>query len=1384
MEPRAGAPQALTPESTQADDSTWRFRVRLFAACVVLAGLALIQSPGLLVADTKLDLAIAPLDFLGRAAHLWDPEGTFGQLQNQAYGYLWPMGPFFVLGSLLDLPAWVVQRLWLALVMCLAFLGAAKVARALGVRSDLACIAAGFAYALSPRMLTTLGPISIEAWPSALAPWVLLPLVIGATRGSPRRAAALSAFAIAMIGGVNAAATAAVLPLGALWLITRTPGPRRRSMMLWWPAFTLMGTLWWLVPLFLMGAYSPPFLDFIESAANTTLPTNLFDALRGTSNWVPYVDSSSRAGNDLIREFHLVLNSGVLLVVGLVGMMLRRNPHRLFLVSGLLVGLFLVSMGHTGDVQGWFAQSMQELLDGPLAPLRNVHKFDLVVRLPMVLGLAWALQELVERTRVAADSGERINLRLLAGVVVFAVAAAALPAALGRITPAGAFRSIPDYWHEAAAWLGEEQEDGVALLVPGSSFANYAWGSPRDEPLQVLGEKPWAVRNAVPLTPPGTIRMLDAIESRIASGTGSAGLTSYLRRAGVSHLVIRNDLARSGDIVDPVLVHQALEGTTGINRVATFGPPVGGEAHLERNGRRVVINGGWQNEYPAIEVYEVSRGGAFARSTETAPVVVGGPEDLLDLSELGILDERPTVLAGDLVGKLDPAAPVVLTDGRRAVERHFGRLHDASSETLLRDQRLRLEATVRDYVLADAERWSTFAAYEGIAGLSASSSRSDPSASGGSDTGASPFAAIDGHPETAWESGRFSEAGHWWQVDLLEPIAPDQVVITAGPGEDQELVLRSPRWKSEVIEVGAGESATIPVEGDLPWLRVEDASGRTGTPLSLAEVQVPGVDATRSLVLPDLPAGADRPEAIVLRAAGRPRTGCATIDGAVRCVPGAARSSEESRGFHRTFGLPGAASYPASVTVRPLAGGALDELVLDDLLFGIRASSTANPDPRSSALAAVDGDAGTTWTAAPDDLLPTLSMNWLQKRAVTGLRLEVPDDTAARLPRSLLLRWPGGRRTVEVGDDGDVDFHRIRTKQLSVSVLDAETVTSIGFDGSGFEVPVGIGELTVEGLPFLPVSLSQERRRYRCGTGPTLNFNGLSLETSVTATPAELYAGLPVTAELCGTGSVPLVEGRNTVESDASAAFAPDAVVLGRLDLASGATALPSRTDGPVERALEVDDAPAVLGTRENVNTGWDPAASGGAVSPQVVDGWRVGWRVGPETEPGSSIRVEFAPDRAYRIGLGIGLVTLLLLVLHVVGPWRRRRPASHLEQLEERSLPGIVGVPLSILAGALLAGPVGGLAATASVVAVRLARRVVGGWTTPWIAMVLLPAAGAYVARPWADPAGWAGVLSWPSYLVVVASCGALAAAASVDSDSSPRQRRFSRMAGISTRR
>ena len=141
-------------------------RVREAAVAAVLAATAFHQAPGLTVSDTKMDLTQAPVAFLLRSLRLWEPTVGFGQLQNQAYGYLWPMGSFFLAGKLLAVPAWIIQRLWWALVMSVAFTGVVRLADRLGIGTPWARLIAGVAFALSPRMLTGMVTCRSPTWTS------------------------------------------------------------------------------------------------------------------------------------------------------------------------------------------------------------------------------------------------------------------------------------------------------------------------------------------------------------------------------------------------------------------------------------------------------------------------------------------------------------------------------------------------------------------------------------------------------------------------------------------------------------------------------------------------------------------------------------------------------------------------------------------------------------------------------------------------------------------------------------------------------------------------------------------------------------------------------------------------------------------------------------------------------------------------------------------------------------------------------------------------------------------------------------------------------------------------------------------------------------------
>jgi arabinofuranan 3-O-arabinosyltransferase len=1358
-------PASRNPAATGDTRTIWRFR--LVAASLVLTALTLVSQPGRIVGDTKGDLVLDPGGFLARSLHLWDPAGSFGQVQNQAYGYLFPMGPFFWIGHTAGVPAWIVQRLWWALLLVVAFLGFVKLCGAMRLGSPAARILGGFAFALSPRIITLIGPSSIEVWPSAVAPWVLVPLVIGLRRGNPVFHAALSAIAVASVGGVNAAATSAVLPLGAVLLLMAQPGTRRRSLMIWWPVFVVLGTAWWVISLFLLGTVSPPFLDFIESSATTTFAATLFDGLRGTTNWIPYLDGTLQAGHALISQPALIVNGTVVLALGLWGIARSDNPWARFLLVSAAVGLTLVTLGHLGPVSGGAGGAGRDALDGVLAPLRNTHKFDPVVRIPLVLGLVHLVSVLgARRSELSASEAPR---RPAIGVLVLAAAAllgATVPAWSADLARSGSFEAVPEYQTQTYDWLNANASRQNTLLLPAAAFGDYLWGNPRDEVAQAYVKTPWSVRSAVPLAPPGAIRTLDTIEREFGSGVGSGALLALLQRSGIRYLVVRNDLTGSG-ITDPETVYSTLAGLPGVKQVTSFGPLVGNPAtQRDSAGERIFVNGGRQVRHRVVDVYEVPDADASRASVQAltqTPAVVGSP-DALTLQDGLVPATTDVLLAQDVPRDVTPRS-VVLTDTDRRREAAFGRVIDNRSASLAKSDPYVIDRPVHDYVTTGGERWQSFPELIGARSIRASSSRSAISTAS-IDPSRQPWSAFDGDAATRWTAGDVGDA--WIEIRFDEPTDVAGTTIRLSDGQpSRRLDVRTDDGTTSLSGRG-GSSITIDdVAGPTRRLRISSPSTKL-EPLSIDDVDVPGTALSRPLRLPALPTSWGAPTDILLSAEqGAPV--CRTIGRVPRCDATGDGLGEDGTTIDRIVTLAAQQAYAGGGSVLPRQTAALTDSFSGDLT--VRASSTGSASPAAGILATIDGRPRTGWISELRDVTPELSIDLGGEHRLSRLRLATDPSLAASAPRVAELTFSDGRtRTVRLDTDGVARFPAVDTSSVRIVVTDAYVRSSLSFDGGGTGLPVGVSEISFPGSDVRPSDGTGTPLSLACGSGPALTIGGRALTTLVQGSRDDVVAGRPLLFQVCGPAAPELSTGDNRVTMRANLAFRPVLVRLsdGGLGLTASTEVQTTRDGrGSITTGTISGTGPQVVELAQNVNAGWK--ADG--LQAVTVNGWMQGWLAAP----GDTVEARYDIGRLYQGGLVIGAVAMLALL---VTAWRlRRRPGPAIRvRPVRRGLRTIVGVVVGALLAVLLAGP-GGLVVTVVVAGVVLVAR---GRLGAWVAAVGVGAAGAgYFLRPWTDPQGWAGAESWPQWCVLVAL---LATAVLVFEE--PLRTSLRRIAGRSTTR
>ena len=1311
---------AESPATTESDPEAPLGRC-WFAGTVVGAFLlTFLQAPGLTVADTKFDLAQNPLGFLQRAAHLWSSQAPMGQVQNQAYGYFFPHGSFFVLGHTLGLPAWVTQRIWWALLILAGFWGIVRLCEVLGIGSRGSRIVAALAFALSPRVLTTLGSISSETLPMMLAPWVLLApaalrRVVKVRKGIRRRYGALSpagsALALALMGSVNAVATAAAFLPALIWWAAYKPNRAWWRFTRAWIPLLALGTLWWVVPLLMLGRVSPPFLDYIESSGVTTEWASLGEVLRGTDSWTPFVSPERIAGAVLVTQPAAVLATGLLAAAGMAGLALRSMPHRGRFVLILMLGLVGICAGYVGDLGGPFAESVRVFLDSGGAPLRNVHKLEPLIRIPLIVGLAHLLHRVplpgsvpMPVWRSAFAHPERQKMVAVAALILCALALSTSLAWTGKLAPRGAYDRVPPYWTQTADWLADHAANTRALVVPGAPFASQIWGLTRDEPLQALARTPWAVRDAIPLTPPGTIRAMDSVQRLIADGRPSAGLASTLIDQGIGILVLRNDLdPDTSRSTRPLLVHQAIEGSPGLTKVAEFGDEI-----VASHGKGLVSDGDLRPSYPAIQIYRVSaphpgeladirsgRGapesfpGAYTVPLNSVPVVQGGPEVLERLRRNPAAPNGPVLLSTDAARAGLSGSTTTLSDTPMDRETDFGRVDNHNSALRAPTDARRTRNLVPDYAVPGTPRvqgqWSG-------ATITASSSAADATQLGGTAPGSSTAAAVDGDPSTAWLSNSAEHAvGQWLRLDLEHPIKAGVLQVTtsaAALGDPVGLVeVRTAHGTTAARVSKPGEPVSVSLPPGLTgWVKItaiETETGSLGGQFGISEVSLQDysnrnapvpVAIRHRTVLPPVPAGT-QVQGWSLGQEFPGRSGCFDGPDRVRCSNGLALPPEEPGAFERTLNVPSPMDVTPQLMVRARQGPALEALLTDHDRPIARGKADVG-DLRGSAFAATDGDPSTSWIAPQDTVRnpagpkPTLTLELPAPTLVDGLEITPPRGALPARPTSVAVDLGDGPQTRKVDPDAPagrpirIPLHPHVTDRIELSIATWNAVldrTALGFDQ---QQPPGIAEVNVLGPDYPPPARGDRPITVDCAHGPTVAVAGHLVHTTITATAHQLLTSAPVPAKVCDIDTV-TATGKTAPANDHPASGSGSvALPTGDVDLAVAPTDLFSVDELRLPRTdLTPHPIAAPPGTRLLVlplstNVGWRArTADGHELTPVVVDGWQQAWLL-PATARGP-VTIDFPIDRWYRLAIFGGLLLLLpLTALALPRPRRWWKPA------------------------------------------------------------------------------------------------------------------------------
>jgi arabinofuranan 3-O-arabinosyltransferase len=1253
---------------------------------------ALLQRPGLVVAETKIDLHVAPGSFLRDVLSAWTPTGSLGHVFAGQYGgYLWPMGPFFALGDWLGVPEWVVGRLWIGLALALSAWGMVRLLDVLvGRPRGAGHLAGGLVYMLNPYVVTYVGRTSITLLATAALPWLLLCVHRGLR--DPRGLWWPAAFALVLTstgGGVNVAVTAWLLLGPALLVLYElgwggVAGGSARAFVVRLVPVAAIASLWWVAAVLVHARYGLDFLPYTEQPGTIWGTTAMPESLRLLGFWTSYIGVGYTG---TLRSFQADAGVYIGLAPVIVATLLvpalclgsfawtRRARYAAFFLGLVLLGLIVMFVGFPEGTPLRRAATFTYNHVQAVRFLRTSYKAGPLVALGLAGLAALAVHALAPRRRVAVVG---------AGAVLIAIACWPLARGVGLDRQLGVPDGVPAAWRDAAHDLDRTLPQGQrAMVLPGQLFAFYDWGGTYDPILPALSDRPVAVRFIVPFA---DLRAVDLQWTTDALVSQQRALPGQLR-----------------PLLDLMGVGAVVQGTDDDRSRSGAAPPSAAAAELRALGAPAraygpvrAVPGAVGTLAPSARLPQVRRWnlptGGMVRvlPRDAGTVVDGSAQAIADLAGFGALrTDRALRYAADL----DPTAlraeaargaSFVIGDSNRRRAFVAARLRGNTGWTLPADEKLSEDGAQLDPFPARGSDAETVAVVRGVASV-----RADFSPGFAQFPERRPFAALDGDPSTAWLADRslatarrhldvrFTARRDVDHVDLLpygdsrgrvDRVSVNGRAFTVRQGWNRLAVrLRGVRTLSvrltHVVQPEAGEAGA----GGIRELRIPRLQASEGLrPPVLAERALGGADLRRAALtyLFDRTTGDDP---------NHPRVVTGDLQrGLVRDQ----QDGEDSWTRYIAPPAPRSWSADAWVSVAP----EVPDFFFDRSVDGSVATSTTTFEGssrfeglgRNRASSAFDGDPRRAWIAG----WVRSRGAWLQWQARSAhtlrtLRLVRP-AVRVRFPTRVRVVADGrASAPLRVAADGTVALPAaLRARTVRIEVLDAAYPPGTPAAAAQRRA-VGVADVVGDGVPRASVS-RRGRLRLACADGARLSLGGQRLRLRVSGTIEALDAGRPLRAVTCD-APLALPAGPLAVRAD-PVPWRLDHVRLtspapaGSVRAAGGGRVLDPGRDGRGARdgVRVAVDGPSWLVLGESYDAGWRARCDGRSLGrPVALQGYANGW---PVQRGCREVSFAFAPNRALIAGDLISLVAcvalLALLLLR-----RPRAAAPSLEPLRDVSV-------------------------------------------------------------------------------------------------------------------